>query len=581
MLAVPKCNITGKITIVDNEGTKAPISFSTLQSLVNKFGNIRSESNSLYVNFTSQAVQTVKAPATLALYTPGDKAQIVPIIETGNDVKIIDDNGVARLDITFYLRSTNSYGTSTNLPSSIATIDSKTGIITLVSTSTTPGYVFIKVGTASGDKNTSTQNSCQVTFEWIAPKVGDFAYGDGSFSSSFIGSKDLMGLVYAVKKTTATNGTAYIIGKEYAFDTPVFANYTGEAGALMNGSPYQVSAYYLRRYANQLLGVTDALFNDGLRDVSGSVQDEGGVNDITYDNYGRNISDDEFIRFTGKADTEIYIDAVNQYVLPKLYAFYSNASHPSSNITNNLTSYGSDGYYRINNKTAFDIVYNALANMNIKYNDSVYDDYSSYVYQGLATAVIFPYVYAMKVYQPGAASLDIQYEAGNWYMPSLAQLQRVLYYRGVSARAAANADFSDPDYVRLEVTGDAKAPDAIFSAARTAMGNTNFPNCWQHLVGFGTTVTAIEGNTSEANNLVTLLGPSGSNYGYQCTTGNTNNWYASNNWTNKWIYGSMPEYTQNGYTNYIDYPGSYLTWSLYTSKHQGIPFVEYNYSKPV
>jgi hypothetical protein len=24
-----------------------------------------------------------------------------------------------------------------------------------------------------------------------------------------------------------------------------------------------------------------------------------------------------------------------------------------------------------------------------------------------------------------------------------------------------------------------------------------------------------------------------------------------------------------------------MTWSLYNSKHQGIPFVEYNYSKPV
>ena len=581
LLAVPKCLITGKITIVNNEGSKAPISFSTLQSLVNKFGNIRSKDNSLYVDFTSQAVQTVKAPATLALYTPGDKAQIIPIIETGNDVKIIDDNGTARLDITFYLRSSNTYGTSTNLPSSIATIDSKTGIITLVSTSTTPGYIFIKVGTTNGDKNTSTQNSCQVTFQWVAPKVGDFAYEDGTFSSSFISSKALMGLVYAVKNTTSENGTAYIIGKEYAFDTPVYSNYTGETGALKNGSAYEVSTYYLRRYAKELLGISDALFTDGLANVNRSVQDEGGVNAITYDNYGRTISNDEFIRFTGKADTEIYINAVNRYVLPKLQIFYSNTSHPSSNITNNLTSYGSDGYYRINNKTAFDAVYNALANMNIKYNDSVYDDYSSYVYSGLATSVIFPYVYAIKVYQPVAASLDVQYEAGNWYMPSMAQLQRVLYYRGVSARAAANADFNNPSYVRLEINGDAVAPDAIFSAARKAMGNTNFPNCWQQLVGFGNTVTAIEDNTSNANNLTTLLGPTGNNYGYQCTTGNTNDWYVSNSWTNKWIYGKMPEQNSNGYTTYIDYPGSYLTWALCVNKHQGIPFVEYNYSKPV
>jgi len=187
----------------------------------------------------------------------------------------------------------------------------------------------------------------------------------------------------------------------------------------------------------------------------------------------------------------------------------------------------------------------------------------------------------MRVYQPVAASLDAQYEAGNWYMPSMAQLQRVLYYRGVSARAAANADFSNPNYVRLEVNGEAKAPDAIFSAAYSAMKSSiGFPNCWQHLVGFGTTVTALEDDMSEANNLVTLLGPSGSNYGYQHTTGNTLSWYTSNNWTNKWVYGQMPVYNNNGYTQHVDYPGSYLTWALYTSKHQGIPFVEFEYHKP-
>jgi hypothetical protein len=48
----------------------------------------------------------------------------------------------------------------------------------------------------------------------------------------------------------------------------------------------------------------------------------------------------------------------------------------------------------------------------------------------------------------------------------------------VSARAQANVDFNNADYVRLEVDGSAKAPDAIFAAARIAMGVTNFPDCW-------------------------------------------------------------------------------------------------------
>ena len=53
LMATPKCSISGKIVIVDNSDTLAAISFNTLQSLVNKFGDIRSESNGLYVQFVT------------------------------------------------------------------------------------------------------------------------------------------------------------------------------------------------------------------------------------------------------------------------------------------------------------------------------------------------------------------------------------------------------------------------------------------------------------------------------------------------------------------------------------------------
>jgi hypothetical protein len=53
LMATPKCSISGKIVIVDNSDTLATISFNTLQSLVNKFGDIRSESNGLYVQFVT------------------------------------------------------------------------------------------------------------------------------------------------------------------------------------------------------------------------------------------------------------------------------------------------------------------------------------------------------------------------------------------------------------------------------------------------------------------------------------------------------------------------------------------------
>jgi len=69
-----------------------------------------------------------------------------------------------------------------------------------------------------------------------------------------------MGLVYAVKATDDNSGTAYIIGKEYAFKN----SQTGEPIATYMGltmeigrqaqDRYQTSMYYLNRYAG-LLGI--------------------------------------------------------------------------------------------------------------------------------------------------------------------------------------------------------------------------------------------------------------------------------------------------------------------------------------
>jgi hypothetical protein len=56
-----------------------------------------------------------------------------------------------------------------------------------------------------------------VIFEWTAPKVGDFAYADGTFSNMYLSTKDLIGLIYKCDYNEVSGkGTAYIIGKEYS-----------------------------------------------------------------------------------------------------------------------------------------------------------------------------------------------------------------------------------------------------------------------------------------------------------------------------------------------------------------------------
>jgi hypothetical protein len=116
----------------------------------------------------------------------------------------------------------------------------------------------------------------------------------------------------------------------------------------------------------------------------------------------------------------------------------------------------------------------------------------------------------------------------------------------------------------LNVSGIATAPGAIFASAYRAMGSSNFPQCWQNLVGFSQNEASVSETASNSYNLVTALSSNGNNYGYQNTTGNANDSYGTASWSEKWIAGQMPV-VGSWYTNYADYPGSYNTWSLYNT----------------
>jgi hypothetical protein len=63
---------------------------------------------------------------------------------------------------------------------------------------------------------TPIRKTVRVSFTWKAPQLGDFAYADGTFTSSYDSTKTLVGLVYAKDETSSTSGTVYIIGKEYS-----------------------------------------------------------------------------------------------------------------------------------------------------------------------------------------------------------------------------------------------------------------------------------------------------------------------------------------------------------------------------
>ena len=189
----------------------------------------------------------------------------------------------------------------------------------------------------------------------------------------------------------------------------------------------------------------------------------------------------------------------------------------------------------------------------------------------------------MYLYQPQAEDLIDEYREHNWYAPSLEQLQRVIYYRGLSSQAT----FENSNFVRKAIDGSVTGQFSIFSSAYnkiTAQGGI-FPIVWDQLVGTGANVS--EAGTSNGNNLTTTLNTtSHNNYVYAYSTRDaysTNNWSYDTVYENKWVSGTLPAYIDSWNNTkdvqYSSYPGSLHAWSLYSEKHYGIPFVEYNYKK--
>ena len=126
------------------------------------------------------------------------------------------------------------------VPTSVAEINKFTGVVTLKQATQNTAIVTITFKLVSGSTISKT---CTVSFIWSAPKIGDFAYIDGTFSAGYDPNKTVIGLVYARKEETDTTGTVYIIGKEYANSIAHYGGYTNEGNTSSTNNTIKDLAY--------------------------------------------------------------------------------------------------------------------------------------------------------------------------------------------------------------------------------------------------------------------------------------------------------------------------------------------------
>jgi hypothetical protein len=181
------------------------ISYNDKINLVSLYGNIDSQDNSLYINYKVTTAYNISCETEISVYGQGYSGNPFGLSLDGNNVALITEGGKVIPDITYRFNSDVS---------DVATINNRTGVITLKTASsskTTTATITVKLTNG----NTLTSGTINIYFAWRAPELGNFVYADGTYSSAYMPSKTLMGLIFAINKISATEGTAYIVGKEY------------------------------------------------------------------------------------------------------------------------------------------------------------------------------------------------------------------------------------------------------------------------------------------------------------------------------------------------------------------------------
>lgn len=519
-LILLQAKLTGTLTIANSDNQLEGISYTDKINLVNLYGNIDSESNSLYIKYKETIAYSISCETEISIYGQGYSGNPFGLSLDGNNVALVTEGGKVIPDITYKFNTDVS---------DVATINNRTGVITLKqasSSKTTTATITVKLKNG----NTLTSKTINIYFAWKAPEIGNFVYADGTYSAAYMTSKTLMGLIFAIDKTTDSSGTAYIVGKEYL--DPQYVGYSNEAS--QGASDDRKNLYNVKFWLNnQVSGLGDTYYNS--KNVTSAV-DSDSDQAITITSFSQKSPS----TFTGKADTKAYVDNVNDTLLPLIVKTYPSLIRASGDT------------YSITSRQNLDTLLNSIpniANQNLQQMQ----------------CLLYPYFYETYLYEPTVTDSEKNTEAfqtyfskGNWYVPSYQELATLIYYRGYSA---AGNNFSTGDIplksnISDSITkgsGDLRNP--IFSTAYKNAGNY-MPSIWNTL--------------ADSNNLCTNTDASGHNYTYQEITQYSG---SSNYYEYQWIPGT---YSDNNY-GYGVQGAAINGWRL--NKHRPLPCVQFKYQQ--
>lgn len=423
-------NDLGEITY--SWGDEVDISYQTKKNLVNAFGNIDLVTNDAYFQYTSSTLirDSYKLSQEIVVNLPHG-GQIKPFDELnftmGNNVGITNE-GI--LNISYSI-------TGNNFNSSGISIDNKTGLVTVPKNNNTRYNYSIIVTLKTGTKLSAITGT--IFFGYKEPEIGDFAYSDGTFSSMYNSEKTLVGLVY--QKEVITSGKEWKLG---ILSSSAVNEYAGA-----DNYAYDVSSGQFPQNNEQGLIYHFMTHSEGLN-ISMSAP-----NASAYLGFNSDLQ-------TTQADTVITYD----YLTANPTTVLVN-DQCGSQYTQNLVDVGLSRLKTMINKNT------ALKNYlktnqylsdqgeftdKFDYNviDDIYNKLNTIISNTFGTAnyhqLLHPLALKTYLFEPNNLSNEgiEYYSKGNWYIPSIEELQLLIWYRirstSTSTTAGSEFNWDSTDY---------------------------------------------------------------------------------------------------------------------------------------
>lgn len=436
-----KCDLRGTYTIMDGE-SKADISYQLKKNLVISFGNIDSEDNKVYFDYTpSILVEDSKVYEQLIYgcnYVAGSENIFYPFdsiyFKKGNDIVIREDG---TLDITY----------KCSAGSSIALLDSETGKLILYKNGTS-NYTYSV--TFNSKRAGSITVSGEIYFGYRAPEVGDFAYADGTFAKSYINTKTLVGLVYA--KRTNPEDVSKI-------DLAILSNKTVTGVIAPDHYAYDGSFYTENDWGMDQRKVYDLLQSSVFVGKSFIPTD---ANITTYEGYNyspysvtaystlpaepitKDYDTTGFPETSGKTNTYTYKNIANRHLNQLAIADTANFGKDMQD-----KGYMTSGYKVIEGLSGDDYdwictKFNSRAGAVVPSGSVAQGPLSS---GNTYAQLIYPAFYKVCLFQPETTGTLVDaYKAGNWYVPSIDEMSMLIAHRIKSVTTATQASDSVADW---------------------------------------------------------------------------------------------------------------------------------------